>query len=128
MKFKDKKLAPTFDGQIHYYFEKLSEGCHGNSDRRAFASMHVDLLIEMVAKFRTALTERGVLPAYDNLRHEVEDTEYPLQELKKYFDGAAANTLNEKSSFIFTFFLKHQIELLSRAAAEIDADYEAETE
>jgi len=126
MKFKDEKLAAIFDKQLGYYFEKICEGCHSTHDRREFAAMHVTILIDMVSKFRSALTERGVLPSYEGLRLEIEEAEYPLAELRKYFASDPKNTLNEKSSNIFAFYLKHQFECLTKAAKEIDEEYETE--
>ncbi len=126
MKFKDEKLAAIFDKGLGYSFEKICEGCHGSHDRRVFSAMHVNLLIKMVSKFRSALIERGVLPSYEGLRLDIEDAGYPLEELRKYFASEPGNTLTEKSSNIFTFYLKHQLERLTKAAKEIDEEYETE--
>jgi hypothetical protein len=127
MKYRDQKLAALFVATIHYYIEKIYEGCHGSKDRRVLANLHVELLMETVAKFREALTERGILPAYDTVNQELEDTEYPLVELKKYFAGDASSTLNARSSSIFTFFVKHQIEKLQKTAESFDEEYERAT-
>lgn len=127
MTFKDTKLAAIFDHQLNYYLQKISEGCGGDDNRKVFACLHVNMLIKMLDEFRAALLARGALPAYDNLKHEIEYTEYPLAELKKYFGRDPLNTLNDKSSYIFSHFLRRQFQRLSESAVEIDKDYEQET-
>ncbi len=122
MKYKDKQLAALFPGTIGYYFEKLFAGCR-REDSREFTSIHVALLNDILVAFRAALTERGIIPAYSHVAHDVEDAEYPLAEYKKYIDGDPTSTLNEKSSRIFVFFLQHQFGLLLKYAQEFDEEY-----
>lgn len=125
-KFKGKKLAGIFPQTMDYYLEKVSEACRGDHDRRVLGSSMVNLLSTVVHKFIEALTERGILPAYDGLRYDIDEIEYPLRELKAYFDCPADSTLNERSSYIFTFFVRHKLHELKKAAQDFDADYEGE--
>ena len=125
MKFKDKKLVSFFDPQLSYFFEKISEGCHGDRDRRIFHGLPVDALIEALAGFRQALAERGVLPANSAIEEDLQNAEYPLRELKFYFEENVSNTLNQRSSSIFAFYLKHQMGELKKIAMDIDAEYSA---
>jgi hypothetical protein len=122
MKYKDKQLAALFPATIDYYFEKLFAGCR-REDSREFTSSIVDLLHDILVAFRADLTERGVIPAYSHVAYEVEDAEYPLAEYKKYIDDDPASTLNEKSSRIFVFFLRHQFRVLLEYAQEFDEEY-----
>lgn len=122
MKYKDKQLADLFPATIDYCFEKLFAGCR-RADSREFTSSHVDLLNDILVAFRTALTERGIIPAYSHVASEIEEAEYPLGEYKKYIDGDPASTLNEKSSRIFVFFLQYQFGELRKYAQEFDEEY-----
>lgn len=115
-------MAALFPATIDYYFEKLFAGSR-REDSREFTSIHVDLLNDILVAFRAALTERGIIPAYNHVAYDVEDTEYPLAEYKKYIDGDPASTLNEKSSRIFVFFLQHQFGVLLKYAQEFDEEY-----
>jgi len=125
MKFKDQKLKTIFVGHnISYEVEKLFEACHGSSDRKAMAAVYTQCFLETIEKFRGALTERGILPAYDALRQDIEAVEYPLRELKTYFETGTAP--NELSGEIFTFFLQHKLPKLIQTAAEFDKEYEKE--
>ena len=122
MKYNNKQLAALFPSTIGYYFEKLFEGCR-REDSREFTSIHVNLLNDILAAFRAALAERGIIPAYSHVAYDVEEAEYPLAEYKKYIDGDPASTLNEKSSRIFVFFLQHQFGVLLKYAQAFDEEY-----
>jgi hypothetical protein len=129
MKFKDKKLAAIFPAPtVDYAVQKIMEGCGENPNRREFAGRNAGFVVNVVEQFRSALTDRGVLPASTLHKEEIENVEYALQELKKYFDSDEANKLNPKSSYIFAFFVKHQIRRLADIAKDIDQEYEIERE
>jgi hypothetical protein len=121
MKHKDKQLAALFPATIDYYFEKLFAGCR-REDSKEFTCGHVNLLDDILVAFRAALTERGIIPAYSHVAYDLEDAEYPLAEYKKYINGDPASTLNEKSSRIFVFFLRHQFGVLLKYAQEFDEE------
>jgi hypothetical protein len=122
MKFKNQSLAEIFPSTIDYYFQKLYAGCRGGESSE-FTMIHVDLLCEILASFRAALAERGIIPAYAHVLHELDDAAYPLGEVKKYIAGDSSSTLNAKSGRIFVFFLEHQFRALLDLAQAFDKEY-----
>ncbi len=125
MKFRDHKLAALFHDQIEYYIEKCYEGCRSDDEngRRSFALVNVELLADILSKFRADLTEREVLPSHSHVEMELADADYPLCEFGKFLRGDAASTLNEKSARIFVFYLQHQFRKLRQYAQDIDKGY-----
>jgi hypothetical protein len=122
-KFKDKKLADIFPDTVRYYVGKVSVACHGDYTHKVLASDMVDLLTDIVTNFKNALVERGILPAYESLRKEIDDVEYTLGELKRYFADSGGSTLNCRSSYVFSFFIEQKLQDLKKAAEEFDDDY-----
>jgi len=121
-KFRDKKLKDIFPSTIGYYFEKISGAAHG-SELSVLGSMHVKLVKKCLQEFRNALEERGILSEHDGTTYYLELVEYPLTELQKYFDDPGESSLNNRSAYIFAFFVKHHVEKLQQIAKEIDSDY-----
>jgi hypothetical protein len=78
----------------------------------------------MIGKLRACLKEREALTS--DLNAEVEDAEYPLRQLALYFAGDSTSFLNQKSSYIFAFYLRHQLSKLRDVASEIDEEYESD--
>ena len=63
---------------------------------------------------------------YEGVNYVCELLEYPLAELEAFFqnvlNGQELN-INEKTAFIFAFFLQKQVDELISMAKEIDEDY-----
>jgi hypothetical protein len=95
------------------YPEPVFEEIHDTKDR-----------VDIVAKLREAFVERAVLPASDVIEHELQNTEYPLQNLKGYYDSAPDNTLNDKDAYIYAFNIRHQFEQLKKLAKEVDEEFQ----
>ena len=127
MRFKGQTVSSLFPDTLSYYFQKVVEGTltgKGNRGRWQFGRMHVKLLIELAAKLRQAFLDREVIPASDVIEDDLQDTEYPLQKLKMYYDSAKGHTLNNKDAYIYVFFVKHQFEKLRTLAQEVDQDFQ----
>jgi hypothetical protein len=121
-KHRDEKLVDAFPQTLTYYFEKISEAIHGGNFPQ-FGALHVDLVSEAIERFKTMLTTRGFLNAYDPISYHLELVEYPLAELKKYFDAQHDSKLNAKDAYIFLSFIRKQVDLLKQIAIEIDEEY-----
>jgi hypothetical protein len=122
--FKDKKLADIFPQTLSYYFEKIGESIHGSKSSE-FGAIHVKIIAETVDRFKDALSERGILEAYDSISYELDLIEYPLGELRKFFENQEESKLNSKDAYIFTYFISKHIDSLIRMAKEIDEEYAA---
>jgi hypothetical protein len=121
-KHRDEKLADAFPQTLTYYYEKISEAIHGRNFP-AFGSLHVKLVSEAVEKFKAMLQTRGLLDAHDSISYHFELVEYPLGELKRYFDAPQDSKLNDKDAYIFLSFIQEQVDFLKRIAVEIDEEY-----
>ena len=78
----------------------------------------------MLDTFKNGLAKRGIeLETYDSIKFVYQELEYPLNELEKFFQNAKeGKTLNidEKTAYIFVFFVEKQINELEEIAKEID--------
>jgi hypothetical protein len=119
-KFKEERLQDIFPSAIDYYFEKISGACDGSDPLGA--SM-LGLVLNSIESFKTAMQTRGVLKAYVSVTDYLGLIEYPLTELKKYFENSTESNLNSKSAYIFAFFAHKHMHTLQNMAKEIDEEY-----
>jgi hypothetical protein len=124
--FKSDRLQDSFPAVLHYYFEKLFEAVHGSMPAE-WGSAHVKLISEVIQTFKTKMEKRGILKAYQSVTYHFELLEYPTMELSLYFAEPKSSALNNKSAYIFAFFVEKHVDELKKLAEEIDAEYEAET-
>lgn len=124
-KFRGERLQDVFPPALGYFFQKIGEAIHGDRPP-AFGAFHIGLVAEAVEGFKEKLRERGILEAYDSVLYLLRLIEYPIVELSAYFGATGDSSLNEKSAYIFAFFLEKQIEELEGIAKEIDEDYTKE--
>jgi hypothetical protein len=123
-RFRDEKLVDVFPPTLNYYYEKIAETIHGGAPVE-FGAGIVGLVIGVVSDFKNALDTRGILDAY-NVSYDLELVEYPLAELRRYFDSPDESKLNERDAYIFLVFIRHQIDSLIRFATELDEEYVSE--
>lgn len=125
--FKSERLQNSFPSVLHYYFEKLYEAIHGNKPAE-FGSIHIKLIAETLESFKNQMEKRGILKAYDSVTYLLELLEYPVRQLSLYFSETNSSILNDKSAYIFAFFIEKHMDELKKMAEEIDAEYESEPE
>lgn len=121
--FKMEKLASFFPATLGYAFEKVFDGTlEIKHDPRGEMGLHE--IKQAFQNFREALAKRGV--THDGVKYVCELIEYPLAELEAFFqnvrNGKELN-INEKTAFIFAYFVKEQVDELISMAKEIDEDY-----
>jgi hypothetical protein len=102
IKFKDERLQDIFPPTIDYYFEKISGKCIGNDP---LGAPMLESIFQIIEKFKTSMQSRGILKPNDNVSYYLELIEYPLTELKNFFDNPNDSSLNSKSAYIFSFFV-----------------------
>lgn len=122
--FKSDRLQESFPAVLHYYFEKLFEAIHGGMPAE-LGALHIRLISEAIQTFKTKLEKRGILKAYDSVTYLLDLLEYPIIKLSSYFAEPESSTLDNKSAYIFAFFVQKQIDELKEIAEEIDAEYNA---
>ena len=121
--FRDKKLTDAFPPTTGYYFEKLYESILGNASPQ-FGAMHLQLIAEAVDSFKSLLAERGSAGAYDGVEYHLQLVEYPLGELRSYFENPGESRLNAQDANIFIHFIQGQLSELQDMATEIDDSYQ----
>lgn len=119
--FREERLASIFPSTLRYYYEKIAETIHGGAPGELGAGF-VDLVVDVIEKFTNALDERDIVHV-DNMAYDLELVQYPLAELRRYFDNPDESKLNEKDAYIFLVFIRNQIDSLIELAREIDEKY-----
>ena len=120
--FRGERLQDAFPPTLGYYFEKISGATHG-SEPAALAASVVGIVLDCLEQFKRALQRRDILTAYDSVNYYLDLIEYPLNELKEFFEKSEDSNLNDRSAYIFAFFVSRHMETLQQIAKEIDEEY-----
>jgi len=124
--FKMEKLASVFPPSLGYSFEKIFAGTREREDP-SLAESHVREVKRVLQTLRDVLARRGIgIDTYDSIKHIYELLEHPLAELENFFGSGRAGAqpnINQEAAYIFTFFVRAQIDELRQVAKEIDDDY-----
>src|SRR6266568_2935287 len=104
----------------------LSGFRHLNSSLTRTA-MRLHMVQQALKDFQSALTKRGIeLDTYDAVKDVYDLLAFPMTELETYFQyiekGEQPN-INEKTAYIFAFFITKKIDELKELAREIDEGY-----
>ena len=125
-KFKMEKLEAVFPDTFSYYIEKIFESTR-KSEHAKLGLMHLKLVKEVMDKLKESLQKRGIeIDTYDSVKYLYELLEYPITELKLYFDRLIAKKeprINDKTAYIFAYFIREQLSQLKETAKEIDDEY-----
>jgi hypothetical protein len=116
---QDKKLQDLFSG-LGYAFNKISEGTTGDTEF-LFVGIHLKEIKSFLLSFREALERRGEWGS--NLEELYRLIEYPLEHLDTYAEDRGRAKLNDRDAYIFTSFVRGQIEQLKKIAKELDDEY-----
>ena len=119
---RDDKLSNVFPPVLGYYFQKIVEAAREPA-YFPLGKMHVDLVSECLARFKSLLEKRGEWGIYDSVNYEYELLEYPLAELRGFFTDQRASKLNERDAYIFSRFVQEELRTLQQIAQEIDEEY-----
>src|SRR3990170_3435830 len=116
-KFSKDKLQDNFPRTISYYVEKIIEAIHGGKPS-SIGAVHAKMIVDCIDKFKGALRSRDIYEAYDSVKYEIELLEYPLAELRVYFEEPKRSHINEKDAYIFADFVRKRLEKLRDMAVE----------
>ncbi|MFQ5875468.1 MAG: hypothetical protein ACE5JL_16960 [Dehalococcoidia bacterium] len=127
-KFRGEKLVECFPEAWAYYASKLAEGAYNRDKvhaRGALAS--AESLADMLDAFRQTLAGRGIeLDTYDSVKLLYDELEYPLMELKSFFEALTQgkeSEIDHRAMYIFAWYVKAKVGELRDIAEEIDAEY-----
>ncbi|MDD4976857.1 MAG: hypothetical protein PHY93_21055 [Bacteriovorax sp.] len=125
-KFKMEKLEAVFPNAFSYYIEKIFQNI-GKSDNAKLGLRHVKLVKEVMDKLEESLQKRGIeIDTYDSIKYLYELLEYPITELELYFDRLIAKKearINDKTAYIFAYFINEHLSQLKEITKEIDEEY-----
>ena len=124
--FKMEKLEAVFPDTLSYYIGKIFENI-GKPDRAPLGQGNVKLVKKVMGKLKEALQKRGIeLGTYDSINYVYDLLEYPITELEQYFDWLIAKKkprINDKTAYIFAYFISEHLSKLKESAKEIDDEY-----
>jgi hypothetical protein len=94
--FKGEKLVSLFPTTLGYFFEKVYAAIHNPSyGNRPMGELCLQSIVTAFASFKSALDKRGILNESSNIHYELDEVEYPLIELGRYFSGSGLGTTQD---------------------------------
>ncbi|RLE31421.1 MAG: hypothetical protein DRJ61_11375 [Acidobacteria bacterium] len=120
--FKQQKLRDIFHHTLGYNLSRLSEASVGNV-RPAHEQTDFSKVEKTLTDFKAALDERGLAGAYTGVECTLELLEYPMVEIKRYFEDPQSSRLNGKDLYIFVAYISTKFDELQDMAEEIDSEY-----
>lgn len=123
-RFAGESLSALFPDTLGYYFEKVSEAIISGTPA-VIGQASLKTIQKVVNEFEDHLRKRDLLPAYEFVGYELEETKYALDELSKYLTKTGDNRLHPKDASIFLFFSRSKLDNLKGMANEIDEQYES---
>ena len=121
-KHKEIKLADSFPRTTSYHINKIIEATL-RPDGFPLGAASIGVIEGFLDAFKKELTKRDEWGIHDSINHHFGLIEYPLNRLKKYFNGN--DPMNEKDAYIFASFVSAQVDKLSDMAQELDSEYES---
>ncbi len=124
--FKKEKLVAVFSATLAYHLEKVFESIR-SGENPAFGAINLGILTQALKDLQAVLAKRGIeLDTYEVIEDLYEELAYPMSELETYLQhlekGQKPN-INEKTAYIFAFFVTKKIDELKDVAKEIDEEY-----
>lgn len=122
-RFRSTPLIEVLPGTLNYTLQKIAEEVAGS---RSFgiAPRLIDSLAETIDKLEQNLTDRGELPAIEDVvAYHARPARHAMARLQQFFamDNEGAVTADDAETFLFR--LRHEIGELRKLACEIDSSY-----
>ena len=121
-KYSHMKLMDIFPQTMSYHFSKVFEGIHSKHNK-TIGQIDIEYISELYSKLKTELQVRGEYPANEVLVYELDEIDYAIGELIKYFDESKSSKLNDKDANIFAHFVERKHEEIVQILKEIDEEY-----
>jgi hypothetical protein len=121
-KFRSESMKGTFH-LVLYAFEKISEELRG-SQPVILAKWAVGELQSALDRFEQMLKKRGMdVETYDSVKFHYGEIEYPLGELRKFFEGGQSEIASPKAAGVYAAAVQVSFVELMDIAGEIDEEY-----
>jgi hypothetical protein len=121
-KFRSESLKETFH-LVLYAFEKIHEELRG-SQPVILSKWAVGELQSSLDHFEEMLKKRGMgVETYDSVKFHYGEIEYPLGELRKFFEGEPSEIASPKAARVYADALQVSFMELMDIAEEIDEEY-----
>ena len=102
----------------NYPFEKLRDAVRrpetGHPQRAAAEGGYIDRILAAIERFKEQLHAHGHHDEYQSVNETLEELEYPLQELRKYFRVDADTHIQKRDAEIFISHLHNQVKKWKR--------------
>lgn len=125
-KFKMEKLESLFPNTFSYHFNKIYEAI-GSPKQAEVGIIDFKQLKKILDELKEAFQKRGIeIATYESIEYLYELLEYPFTELELYFKSLVSGQeprLNDKTAYIFTFFIEKHLSELKEIVREIDDEY-----
>jgi len=125
-RFRMEKLVSFFPDALDYSLRKILETTEMREDVVP-GEASLQQVKQAIQSFKGALEKRGIdLETYDSIKHVYDLLEYPLGELENFFLGVKIgrqSNINEKTAYIFAFFVGKKVAELKQMAQELDEYY-----
>ncbi len=120
--FRSESLKETFH-LVLYAFEKISEELRG-SKPVVLAKWAVGELQSALDRFEQMLKKRGMgVETYDSVKFHYGEIEYPLGELRKFFEGEPSEIASPRAARVYAEAVQVSFMELMDIAGEIDEEY-----
>jgi len=123
--FKTKNLEDAFNDMYTYHLSGVFESIL-SSEKRPVGNVHLEQVKSILDELKKLLKERGIeIDTYDSIKLLYDELEYPIKELDDFFNKKTEQKkVNDKTAYIFAFFVKGKMEELKSIIEEIDKKYQ----
>jgi hypothetical protein len=116
---RSDELSAVFPPTIGCLIEDLEVVLAGDAPLE-FGSIYVDKLERILWDFKNAFTLDRFFPMYGLVKYYLDILEYPIVELRGYFNNPGGSTLTPNRAAVFVYFIKEHLEIIMQVARDID--------
>ena len=125
-KYRMVKLSEILGSNLLYFCGKLSEGTK-NHVTAGIGLAALETLADHLKSAESAMKERGIeRDNYDFVEYYYDILEFPMNELHQYYEqrkNGQKTTIDDRTAYVFSFFVSKHFQKLEVLLAEIDAEY-----
>lgn len=116
---RDDGLTGFFPPTIGCLFEDLDAILSGDAPLE-FGTIYIERLERILRDFKNAFTLEQYFPMYGLVKYYLDILEYPMGEMKVFFNTPAGTPPDTNRASIYFHFIRDHLDLLMEIAREID--------